>query len=499
MIRKIVIKSLVLVIATFLSCSEEEIVAISHGNITGKVVMRGDNTPVENAKVATSPATSTIFTDANGEFTLSSLAVGDYSVQVSKNELLTNFQGVSVLSGNTVNVVFEMANDDSNNTEPNSLQLISPVNSSVNNEINLTFEWSATDPDDDSLVYKLELIDGGTSEVFIYEDISETTFTLDDLKYNTNYFWQISVSDGINPEVLSEVNSFITKVVPSGLVMYVRNEAGNDVIYSAEGLTEDNVIERKLTNSNSNSWRPRKSSVNSLVAFLRSVGGETHIFTMNADGADVNQVTNTVPVSGFNNSWVDYSWSSDGNKLLYSNFDKLYQINKDGTGLSLVYQTLDGKLITECAWSSDGTKIALKTNDTDGYGISLYTIDMSGNILQNILSGVNGAAGGLEFSVSGNKLLYTHDVSGFESASYRQLDTHIFVYDFINSTSSDVSFNKPSGFIDIDPRFSPNESEVIYTFTSNDGASERQIYKVNLANTLLRNLYLSNANMPDWE
>jgi len=499
MIQKILRGSLVLVIATFLGCSEEEITEITYGDITGKVVSRGDNAPIENAKISTSPTTSTVFTNASGEFVLSNLAAGDYSVQAAKDELLTNFQGVTVISGTSINAVFEMAKDDSNNTEPSSLMLISPSDSSSNNEINLTFEWSATDVDEDPLTYSLEIRDGDTSEIVMYNDISETTYTINNLKYSTNYFWQVTVSDGFNPDVLSEVQSFTTKGVPSGLVLFVRNVNGNDVIYSAEGLIENNVIEQKLTSENMNSWRPRKTAVNSLVTFLRSVGGETHIFSMNADGSNVSQVTNSVPVAGFNHKWIDYSWSADGNKILYSNFDKLYQINKDGTGLSLVYQTVDGKLITECAWNSDGTKIALKTNDTDGYGVSIYTIDMSGVIIDNILSGVNGAAGGLEFSVNGSKLLYTHDVSGFESESYRQLDTHIFIYDLVSTVSTDISLDKPSGFLDLDPRFSPNESEIIFTYTSNDGVSEKQLYKLSSSNSMLRNLYLSNANMPDWE
>jgi len=499
MIKKILKGSLVLVIATFLGCSEEEVADITYGDITGKVVSRGDNTPIENAKISTNPTTSTVFTNANGEFVLETLVAGDYSVEASKDELLTNFQGVTVISGTSVNVVFEMADDDSNNTEPSSPMLISPSDFSNNNEINLTFEWSAIDADEDPLIYSLEIRDGDTSEIVTYVDISETSYVVNGLKYNTNYFWQITVNDGFNSDVLSEVRSFTTKGVPAGLVLFVRNENGNDVIYSAENLTEDDVIEYKLTSESMNSWRPRKTTVNSLVAFLRSVGGETHIFSMNADGSNINQITSTVPVAGFNHKWVDFSWSSDGNKILYTNFDKLYQINKDGTGLSLVYQTVSGQLITECAWNFDGTKIALKTNNTDGYGVSIYTINMSGVIIDTVLSGVNGAAGGLEFSVDSSRLLYTYDVSGFESITYRQLNTHIFIYDFVSAISTDMSSSKPSGYLDLDPRFSPNESEIIFTFTSNDGVSEKQLYKVSSSNTLLRDSYISNANMPDWE
>jgi hypothetical protein len=31
---------------------------------------------------------------------------------------------------------------------------------------------------------------------------------------------------------------------------------------------------------------------------------------------------------------MDFAWSTNGKELLYSNFNKLYRINKDGSGLS---------------------------------------------------------------------------------------------------------------------------------------------------------------------
>jgi Tol biopolymer transport system component len=165
----------------------------------------------------------------------------------------------------------------------------------------------------------------------------------------------------------------------------------------------------------------------------------------------------------------------------------------------LVYQTLDGSFISECDWAVDESIIALKVNNINGYGVSIYTINMSGVILNTVLTGVNGAAGGLNLSVDNTKLIYTHDISGYESADNRQLDTHIFMYDFGTSLVSDLSGSKPIGFLDLDPRFSPNEAEVIYTHTSNDGVSENKIQKVNVASATTRTDLFANSKMPDWE
>ncbi|MGJ8744863.1 hypothetical protein [Polaribacter sp.] len=56
--------------------------------------------------------------------------------------------------------------------------------------------------------------------------------------------------------------------------------------------------------------------------------------------------------------------------------------------------------------------------------------------------------------------------------------------------------------IDVDPRFSPNESQVIFVNTSNDGLSLKSIYKVDVDYIIavdLRYLLFSDATMPDWE
>ena len=100
------------------------------------------------------------------------------------------------------------------------------------------------------------------------------------------------------------------------------------------------------------------------------------------------------------------------------------------------------------------------------------------------------------------KLLYWHDISGFENANYRKLNANVYVYEFTNAELANVSNKKPVGFNDFDPRFSPNDAEVIFMNTSNDGISQKNIFKVELSevNTVnSRNLLFSNSEMPDWE
>jgi Tol biopolymer transport system component len=74
--------------------------------------------------------------------------------------------------------------------------------------------------------------------------------------------------------------------------------------------------------------------------------------------------------------------------------------------------------------SNDG-KIALKVNDPNGYNTEIYVINTSGIVVNQVLSGIAGV-GGLNFTINSQKLAFTRDVSGYEDANYRQLDTRVF-------------------------------------------------------------------------
>lgn len=497
---------LILALTFFINCSEDTATFVGEGTITGRVVEANSFNPIENAKITLSPSNNTVFTDIDGYFIMENIEEGDYSVSADKEDYLTSFEAASVTKDSEVNVIFELADDNSLNRPPSTPILTSPIDGTENTELSVELTWESVDPEKDSLYYSLEVKNDFNNTIIKVDSIMEMSYVLSNLKYGVKYFWQIGASDEINDEVLSAVNSFKTKSNPENRYFYVKNGSNNNnSIFSSGFNINDGVGENEiqLTSEDVNSWRPRKNQTVNLIAFLRTFNNETHLFTMNPDGSNVKRVTSNVSVTGFNFNEIDYSWSSNGDKFIYPHYDKLYLINKDGSGLKELYKTVDGSYITECDWSSDESMIALKTNDITGYNISIFTIDMSGKILKTILSDVSGAAGGLNFSVDKKRLLYTYDVSEFESSSYRQLDTHIFIYNLITNEITDLSSDKVAGSIDIDARFSPNEAEIIFVNTSNDGLSSKSIYKMNSETAsdaqLERTLLFSNSFMPDWE
>lgn len=500
--KKIINIICILSLTFFINCSEDTETFVGEGTITGRVVEAISFDPVENAKITLSPSNNTVFSDIDGYFIISGVEEGDYSVSATKEDYLTTFEAATVTKDLEVNVIFEMEDNNALNKPPSTPILHTPEDGSENLELSVELVWSSLDPDEDSLSYRIEVRNDYNNKAISIESIVDTTYVISDLKYGIKYFWQIAASDGINDEVLSPVNTFKTKQDPDNRFFYVKKASNtNNLIYSASfsESKEEPINEIQLTTENHNSWRPRKNQAANLIAFLRTFNNETHLFTMNQNGSEIKQVTSDVSVIGHNYNEIDYSWSSNGDRLIYPHYDKLYVINKDGTGLKQIYQTTDGSFITECDWSNDESMIAIKTNDISGYNASIFTIDVDGNVLATIVSNVLGAVGGLNISIDNKLLLYTLDVSNYQNTSNRQLDTHIFIYNFDTTISTDISSGKSAGTIDIDPRFSPNEAEVIFVNTSNDGVSTKSIYKMNAIDDNDRTLLFDNAVMPDWE
>ncbi|MEG2078433.1 carboxypeptidase-like regulatory domain-containing protein [Chryseobacterium sp.] len=491
---------MIVMLGVLASCSEDLIGESTKGIIKGTVVKKGTNTPLANVKISTSPTTTTTFTGTDGSFVINDAPTGDYSVKAEYSGYVTSYQGVNLQSeGQTVTVVFELSDDTSLNSAPSIPVLVSPADNSTEQPLSLNLSWTSTDPDNDSLKFDLILKNANNTIVQNINGIKTKNYNVTNLQYNNTYFWQVSVSDGVNPKVFSETRQFKTIVTPTNRFHYTKRENGNYFIVSANESNGN----FNITSASQNSFRPRLNNDANRLAFLRNVAGNFQIFTSKRDGSDIMQVTN-LPATGFSNAEIDFSWNKVGSQLIYANFDKLYRINSDGTGLSLIYSTPDGSLISECDWSYDGSKIALKTNNLSGYGVKIFIINMSGNIVQSVLSGVNGGAGGLNFSADSKKLLYTRDIAGFESIQYRQLDSRIFIYNLEDNTQQDISAmsQKINGTNDLDPRFAPNDAEVILVNTSNDNMSTRNIVKISLTmnnGNYPRAVLFTDAEMPDWE
>ncbi len=488
------------------ACSEEPVDENVFGTLTGKVVTKGDNAPLANVKISSTPVSTTVFTDAEGNFEINSIQVGEYSIQAELTEFQTAFEAASILQGKSVNIVFELDSVEVNNVAPLSPMLLFPQDGAENIGSEAEFVWSSSKNDDDEINYILELRNGSTNEITTYNDLQDTTLVIDNLAIGNNYFWQISASDGVNIPVQSELGGFVTNGGAANRFLYVRNISGNNVIFSGSdpiGETDEELDQNEiqLTSSSLNSYRPSKNNTVNKIAFLRSVGGETHIFTMNADGTELNQVTSNVPVAGFRQDELEFTWYDDGAKFYFPNFNKLYSINQDGSGIEMVYSVASTSLISEIAVNPVNDLVVIKTNDVNGYNARITVVNVTTDTEQEVvITGQQGGLGGIDFSADGGKVLYTRDMSGVQNTGYRQLDSRIFEYDLATNAATEVDTDKDAGTNDLDAKYSPDDGSIIFVNTSNDGLSERRIYRTKDDTDFNKKEALfTNAFMPNWE
>ncbi len=479
-------------------CSEDLLDGSEQGTLKGSVRLELTNEPLANVKITTNPSTQTVYTDEEGNFEiLNSIPVGDYSVKAELNGYVTEVESITISDyEQTVTIVFEMITDETLNQPPTTPELISPENLSTDLENDLTLEWSSTDPDMDTLTYRVLVTNNTTNEIQEFPELEADTLDLENLEFGTTYTWQVVVSDGINEEVFSESSQFTIRSNPEYRYHFVQRENGNFIIKSTN--LEESIY---ITNSTNSSWRPHKNNIAQKVAFLQTIAGQTHLVTADLNGANPHQVSQA-PVNGFRPDIMDFDWNTTGSQFIFPSFDKLYKVNYDGTGQTQIYQTTDGQFITKCSWSYDGSKIAIVTNNINGYDAKIIILSGNGSFLETIFEGHLGAVGGLDWSITGDRLLFTHDISGYQDADYRQLDSHIMVYNFNDQITTDISLlsEKPIGTIDIDPQFSPNDAEIIFTNTPNDLFSVKSIYIIDLNDDdFERTLILHNAEMVDYE
>ncbi|SRX53162.1 carboxypeptidase regulatory-like domain-containing protein [Aequorivita lipolytica] len=492
----------------FWSCSEDTLDVVLKGNITGKVVDKVSGEALKNAKITTNPASTTVFTDSLGKFTMNNVVVDDYSVQAEIAGYSTGFESIAVTEDNTSVVSFELTVSNTDNLPPSTPILVSPEDGSEELPLEVTFIWQASDPENDDLSYTLDLRNGTTDEMQVFEVASDTTFTVENLQLATKYFWQVTVTDDTNDPVSSIISEFKTLTLPDNPYLFVKEKSGNLVIYSGaqDTITGGNTVPDfnvlQLTSENTNSFKPRKSNILNRIAFLRNSGGNTHIFTMNFDGTDIRQVTSQKPVAGFRTEELEFTWAQNDSKIYYPYFDKLYSINPDGSGFKLEYTTSDGSFISEVAVPEfDDNLVLLKTNNSSGYGVRIYTATLSPDSeVDIILENVAGAAGGIDISSNAGEVLYTLDKSGDQNTSYRISESRIFIFTLGSlDPPLELDTDVVAGENDLDVKFSPSEGGVIFTRVKSNFGAIPAIYSYEFGQTQEDELLFTNSFMPDWE
>lgn len=481
------------VVLLIFGCKEEKLDVYATGVLDGTIMDFTSEENLSGAILTTNPPTVSVASDSAGYFIFKTIEVGDYNLIARKNGFVSESVSVSVQQDKTTSVVVLLERSSEYNDPPVFENSFTPSNGQTGQSVDLTLSWTAVDPnDEDSLVYNVVLYESNNSESWVFEDIEESFVEVEGLLFNTVYFWQVTASDPYI-SVQSELLSFRTIPLPDNPIHYATKTENGYEIYSSD-TAQSNVV--RLTRDNSDEWQPRLSPSGDLVAYVAHYNLEPHIFTMERDGTNQRRISKR-PITGYNNPGRGFAWSPQGDKIIYSNYDRLSFIQYDGTLEGVLSIAPANRHYRDLDWSPDGTRIVAQTMGVNFTDNEIYLMNANGSNPIVLVSNLEGIIESPTFSIDSKKVMYTRDVSGYSSGTGRQLDARIFIIDINTLEKIDISQNKPTGTNDTNPRFSPNGAYVIFEHASNVAGSEKSLWMMNIDGTG-RVEIIENAEMPDW-
>ncbi|MBJ6107398.1 carboxypeptidase regulatory-like domain-containing protein [Hymenobacter sp. BT523] len=457
--------------------------------------------PIANASVTTNPATSSFVTSATGKFQIDNVPTGRLAITVTKTDYQQVVANVTVSEGQTADVTVVLSKSTA--AAPSPPNRPTPANQATGQPTDVTLKWRPVNATaSDSLRYDVVLYESNsTSQRALLTNSRDTTVVATGLKFNTTYFWQVTVRNPAGASAKTDIWSFQTRALPNNRFLYARTVAGNTDIYSSDNLGGDLI---RLTTATTVETAPQLSPNRDVIAYASNASGQYQLYTMNRDGSNQRQIT-TLAAEGYNNAGIGYRWSPDGAQLIYAHYDQLYRINRDGTGLTLLATAPAGRHFRECDWTAEnGGRLVVQTVGANVYDAELYLYNVDGTNPVLFVSNLPGRLDSPSFSVNGLSVLYSRDVAGFNSPTGRQLDGHLFLQRIDGSATVDVTAGttgtsgKPIGTNDIQGRISPDGFRVIFVNRLNDDLSAPEVWTMDLDGRNRGKLF-SNAFLPDWK
>jgi TolB protein len=482
------------VIISFHGCSEDKLDVYATGILDGTILDFTSEMNLEGAILTTNPPTVSVASDSSGYFIFSTIEVGEYNLIARKNGYISESVTVNVIESKTSTVVILLERSSAYNDPPEFSGIFSPGNSSTNQPVDVTLMWQASDPNsEDSLLYNVEVYESNFEESWLFEDLSDTVLEVENLRFNTVYYWQVTASDPFI-SVQSELLSFRTTPLPDNEFLFTSKTVDGDYEIFSTNATDS--LRFQLTRNSSDDWQPRLSPLRNRVAYVSHYNLEPHIFTMDRDGHNQMKISRR-PITGYNNTGRGFAWSPSGDRIIYANYDRLSFIQYDGTLEGVITTAPANRHFRDMDYSPDGTLIVAQTLGVNANDSEIYLMNADGTNPVVLVSNLDGIIEAPSFSIDGKEVVFTRDVSGYSSGTNRQLDAHVFVIDINTKMIRDLSEGKPNGTNDTNPRFSPNGAYIIFENSSNVLGSEKTIMTMTSTGSNRAELFTS-AEMPDW-
>jgi TolB protein len=485
------------------SCEPVQVEPAYYGTLTVTVLDGSTSQPLANVAISTTPATGSFVTDAKGQVVISQVPAGTVSIAARRATYEAATGTATITEGQTQSVVL-LLNRAASTAAPAAAVRPTPAVGATGLPTTVLLAWHAAAgaSPSDSLRYDVVLFESNNlNQRILLTNSKDSTVTASGLLYNTTYYWQVTTRNAAKVTTRGPIWSFQTAALPDNRYLYARTVSGNTDIYSSDAQGTSLL---RLTNAGTVETNPQLSPNRDLIAYASNASGQYQLYTMNRDGSGQRRIT-TLSAEGYNNAGVGYRWSPDGGQLIYAHYDQLYRINRDGTGLVLLATAPAGRHFRECDWTiQNGGHLLVQTMGVNPYDSEIYLYDVDGSNPVQMVGNLPGRVDSPSFNVDGTSFLYTHDVAGFNSATGRQLDAHLFIQAINGSSLVDITTGatsnsvKPAGTNDLTPRYSPTGFQLIFVNRDNDDIAPPEVWTCDL-NGRNRTRLFTNAFMPDFK
>ncbi|HEX8709432.1 MAG TPA: hypothetical protein VF723_14400 [Pyrinomonadaceae bacterium] len=208
-----------------------------------------------------------------------------------------------------------------------------------------------------------------------------------------------------------------------------------------------------------------QTRINGKILFSRGVQGTNALFTMNADGSNLTQISTNC----YNNAFPE--WSPDGTQVVFTGSctegnSQIYLINADGSGLRRL--TNYNGFNEHPTWSPDGTRIAFDRSLGDGIHLFVINVDSTGERRLTTNPAANDVSPA--WSPDGSKIAFAHinPYNGQDPGKY-----NIYV---INTDGSNQINLTNNAFQNYNPAWSPDGTKITFSSTRN---GQQNIYVMN--------------------
>ncbi|HYX07077.1 MAG TPA: carboxypeptidase regulatory-like domain-containing protein, partial [Bacteroidales bacterium] len=312
-------------------CSEDKINPDASGILSGTVTDAVTLDPLSDVTITTNPATQSVVSDSAGNFLLENIPVGEYNVIAKRDGYKTSSIAVNVGYNGETKASVSLEKRAGDLKIPEFSDRFIPASGATAIRLDSVIAWELIQGKD-SVHFTLNIYETGSMEkVSTYSNLTDTFFYPENLKFETCYFWQVEAANNAG-RGYSAMQSFQTISFPANEILFSRNAGGTSQLFVSD-TTGAEIIQ--LTDGTHHSWNGKINRQHSKIAYVSTNNMTPQLYITDVNGINFKQLTNLSFGTYFSNS-VYFAWDPAGAQLFFTNADKLFSVQPDGTDTKVI-------------------------------------------------------------------------------------------------------------------------------------------------------------------